>query len=239
VTLTAHNFEERYFSLRRKEQRLYTDEQVMMLPEIDAAHPHHSEWEIRKSSCHKLIRYFRNKHRRLNILEVGCGNGWLCFQLSKIINSRVTGIDINTAELTQGKKVFRNIGNLDFFYGGIDEENIRNRKFDIIVFAASIQYFPSLGDILGQALDLLNPIGELHILDSHFYKLSELEAARNRSENHFQSIGFPDMKDYYFHRCIDELKEYNYKMLYNPESIGHLFMKNKNPFPWICIKSMG
>ena len=237
MTLTTGNFEKQYLSLRRKEQRLYTDEQVRLLPEIDPAHPHHAEWEIRRSSCQKLIRYLTNKKRRLNILEVGCGNGWLCFQLSKIKNSRVTGIDINAAELGQAKKVFDGVGNLDFFYGEIVEENIRCRKFDVIVFAASIQYFPLLGDILDIALDLLNPIGEIHILDSHFYKAWELEAARNRSENHFRSMGLPDMKEHYFHHGIDELKKYDYKLLYNPESITHLFAKEKNPFPWICIKN--
>ena len=235
--ILTSNFEEQYVALRREEQRLYTDEQVKRLPDIEALHPHFGEWQLRKSSCDKLIEYLSNKNRTLDILEVGCGNGWLCAQLSTIQRVNITGIDINNIELEQAKKVFANLTNVDFVCGEISGQKMRLRKFDIIVFAASIQYFRSLNEILAYALELLKPAGEIHILDSHFYESSELEAAIRRSNDYFQSFGFPGMTEHYFHHCVDELKNYDHKVLYNPESINHLFMKKKNPFPWISIKS--
>jgi ubiquinone/menaquinone biosynthesis C-methylase UbiE len=233
--IVTNNFEEQYLGLRLKEQRLYTDEEVRSLPEIDISHPHYTEWQIRKSSCNKLVEYLSAKKRELNILEVCCGNGWLCSQLSKIENSKVKGIDINKTELLQAKRVFADIENLDFFYSEIVTKNTPHEKFDAIVFAASIQYFSSLDVILPFALELLKSLGEIHILDTNFYKPSEIQAARERSTAYFQFAGFPEMKKHYFHHCMDELKNYNHKILYNPAAFVHFFTKNKNPFPWISI----
>jgi ubiquinone/menaquinone biosynthesis C-methylase UbiE len=234
--IATSNFEEQYVALRRKEQRLYTDEQVKWLPDIESLHPHYREWQLRKNSCNKLIEYLSDKRRKLEILEVGCGNGWLCCQLSTIQRVKITGIDINRIELEQARKVFGHLSNVEFLHADISEEKIRTQKFDIIVFAASIQYFRSLDKILSYALELLKPAGEIHILDSHFYRSSELAAAVRRSAEYFQSMGFPGMKEHYFHHGVDELKNYAHKVLYDPESINHLFAKRKNPFPWIRIK---
>jgi len=233
--IVLDNFEEKYISLRRKENRLYSDEQVRWLPEIDRLHPHSKEWELRKASCDKLTQHLSSKKTELNILEVGCGNGWFCHQLSKIPGSNIAGIDINKTELEQAKRVFDHIENIEFFYGGINNEKIRNEKFDVIIFAASIQYFRSLEDIIPAALQLLNTGGEIHIVDSHFYKPSELEAARKRSFDYYHSLQFAEMTEYYFHHSMHELDLYIHKIFYNPDGFRNRFIKNKNPFPWICI----
>src|SRR6478672_8506579 len=111
--IVAENFEEKYILLRRKEKRLYTDEQVKWLPEIEVSHPHYKEWQARKRSCNKLIQHLGSKRTELNILDVGCGNGWLCHRLSKIPGSSVVGIDINKIELDQAKRVFDHIENIE------------------------------------------------------------------------------------------------------------------------------
>jgi ubiquinone/menaquinone biosynthesis C-methylase UbiE len=233
--IASDNFEEKYILLRKKENRLYTDEQVKWLPEIERSHPHYKEWELRKNSRNKLIQHLSQKRTQLNILEVGCGNGWLCHRLSKLPGSNIAGIDINRTELDQARRVFDPIENVEFFYGGIDNQKIRNEKFDAIIFAASIQYFRSLEDIIPPALQLLQPGGEIHILDSHFYKSSELDAARKRSFDYYHSLQFGEMTEFYFHHCLDELDSYNHKMLYHPDFFRNRFIKNKNPFPWICV----
>ncbi|HEY1871630.1 MAG TPA: methyltransferase domain-containing protein, partial [Chitinophagaceae bacterium] len=205
-------FETGYIALRKKENRLYSDEQVKWLPEIEETHPHYKEWQMRSHSSNKLAQHLSNKKRELNILEVGCGNGWLCSQLSKIPGSNVAGIDINTTELEQAKRVFGHVENLEFFYSELADQNARNENFDAIVFAASIQYFASLDEILVPAMQLLNPKGEIHILDSHFYKSSELETARQRSVDYYRSVEFPELSKHYFHHSLDELKPYHHKI---------------------------
>jgi len=232
---TGNEFEGAYLALRRKEGRIYSDEEVKWLPTVDSSHPYFAEWRIRKQSCDKLMRYLRSKKQRLKILEVGCGNGWLCSQLSRIEDSHVTGIDINKTELKQAQRIFGKIDNLEFFMGDIGDERIQSIKFDIIIFAASIQYFPSFDEIISFSLQMLNANGEIHILDSHFYSDSGRVAARNKSKEYFHSMGFSEMTQHYFHHEVQQLNNYKFKVLYTPSWIRRILRIDKNPFPWISI----
>jgi ubiquinone/menaquinone biosynthesis C-methylase UbiE len=236
ATHNAIDFTQEYILLRSKEGRIYTDKEVANLPEIDKEHQHYDEWHMRKQSSGRLIKYLANKKKNLEILEVGCGNGWLSARLASIPLSLVTGIDITVEELRQAKKVFCQIENLEFFIGSLQREVLNYRKFDIIVFAASIQYFPDFKKIVSESLRYLRFAGEIHIIDSHFYKGNEISAARLRSSNYYQSIGFPEMEDRYFHHSLAELRSFNYDTLYDPNSIINKLRKNKNPFYWIVIR---
>src|SRR5882724_10097085 len=225
-------FEQQYVLLRLKEQRIHSDEEVYQLPEISAEHPHFREWMIRKQSCRQLVARLESKKNILNILEVGCGNGWLSYQLSRIPGSRVIGLDINMVELQQAARVFNTNSKLKFIYGDIRSGIINDLKFDVIVFAASIQYFPNLKELLDVSLSQLYTGGEIQITDTHFYKQEEVDAAVGRSKSYFTKIGFPEMSRYYYHHCITELDSYPHKILRNPYSIRNKFF-GRNPFFWI------
>ena len=231
----SREFEQLYIDLRCREKRLYTDEEVAWLPDVNEDHIHRKEWEIRKASCKKLIRYLRHKNRSLKILEVGCGNGWLSYHLSQIRYSHVVGIDVNFVELQQAQRIFNAIPNLHFFHTDIDSLP-GSEKFDIIVFAASIQYFSSFSDVIETALSRLHDGGEIHIIDSHFYLETDVETARQRSQEYFHDRGFEKMENFYFHHTLKALDEFNYVILYDPNSIFNKILKKKNPFHWICIK---
>ena len=124
-----------------KETRVYTKEQVKFLPDIPSSHPYYNEWKVRKHSSEQLIWYLKKKGKALNILEVGCGNGWLAAKLSVIEHSTVTGLDINQTELNQAKAVFKK-DNLHFVYDTLREGIFPGRQFDVVVFAACLPYFP-------------------------------------------------------------------------------------------------
>jgi ubiquinone/menaquinone biosynthesis C-methylase UbiE len=226
-------FEQAYLSLRRKEGRLYTDDEVKMLPKVPRTHHLSNEWKLRTASCKRLIRYLSRKHRPLSILEIGCGNGWLSNQLAAVENFEVTGIDINKTELQQARRVFiRN--NLNFFYGDI-RHSILGDKFDIIVFASSLQYFNAPNEILNCSLDILKPEGEIHIIDTKFYQEKESFAAKLRSNAYFNASDAPAMHGFYFHHTIDSLAGFNYSVLFNPNSYIAKLLKH-HPFHWIRIK---
>jgi ubiquinone/menaquinone biosynthesis C-methylase UbiE len=229
-------FEEQYIQLRSKEQRLIDDEQLANLPVVAKTHPHYKEWLFRKNSTEKLIEYLSKKEQPLEILEVGCGNGWLSNLLSTIPGSNIIGTDINSTELKQASRVFHTTNNLKFVSGDIRSGTLGSAKFDCIIFAASIQYFHSLTQIITGALELLNSNGEIHIIDSPIYKQEELNEAKERSALYFQQRGFPEMANYYFHHTWYELISFDYKTLYKPSLYQRLILQNKNPFPWICIK---
>jgi len=234
--IDASDFENLYLQLRKKEGRVYTDEELAVLPDIAKDHVHFREWQMRKQSCQMLMRYLKKKQKPAKIFEVGCGNGWLSHQLSNLPDCHVIGTDINFTELQQASKVFHLTPNLYFIYSHLDSDVFEEKQFDSVVFAASIQYFPSLTEIIRKSLRLLKADGEIHILDSFFYPLSELNAAKKRSLLYFEAAGFPEMVNWYFHHSLDELEQFNYSMLYDPNSLLNKFTLNKSPFPWICIK---
>jgi ubiquinone/menaquinone biosynthesis C-methylase UbiE len=219
---------------REKENRLYTDEEVALLPFVQPTHTHAGEWRVRKRSADRLLTYLREKNTPLSILEVGCGNGWLAARLADLKESTVNGIDVNERELNQAKRVFGDKSNIQFLAGEFSSHHFRH-SFDVIVFAAVIQYFPSFSQTIGEAITLLNPEGEIHILDSHFYDQDEIKQAGQRSFIHYQSIGFEEMAKYYFHHTLESLDTFHYKILYNPRHFKNMFFPRKDPFPWICI----
>jgi ubiquinone/menaquinone biosynthesis C-methylase UbiE len=235
--MISREFEKLYLQLRRKEGRIYTDDEVADLPYIHPSHTHYKEWVIRKHSCRALISYIKNKDSFSNILEIGCGNGWLAAQIAKAVDAEVTGMDINTTELEQAKRVFYQVPGLSFIKGSLETNSLKGRKFDMIIFAASIQYFSPLKQIINTAVEHLTLQGEVHIMDSPFYHLPELAAARQRTKEYYQSLGFPAMAGHYHHHAINELEVFQFKILHHPLGWKNKLSIKKNPFYWITIKN--
>ena len=163
------DFADIYLQVRAKENRIYSEKEVSLLPSIAASHPHHKEWQLRQQSAQQLYDWLHHKKKPLKILEVGCGNGWLSAFLANNPNATVTGIDINKTELEQAKRVFKIYHNLQFLDSGLDS---LKEKFDVIVYAASLQYFPSFTKNIDRALSVLENGGEIHIINIHFYSES-------------------------------------------------------------------
>ncbi len=231
------SFEQLYIQLREKEGRLYRDEEVAMLPAVQPGHLYRHEWAIRQRSLKKMTAYLKRKGDELSILEVGCGNGWLTAQLAAITKATVTGIDVNAAELEQAKRVFHHIPNLEFIHCGLQSETLQERNFDVIVFAASIQYFSSLKKIINAAAAYLTLQGEIYIMDSVFYRQNEIAAARQRTRDHFNSNNCEEMSAFYFHHSMEELKRFNPTILHDPSFLLNRFNLHKNPFYHVVIKS--
>jgi len=227
-------FGDLYIDVRNQEKRVLTDCQVMFLPDIEPTHIHYKEWQVRKRSAKRLIDYLKEKSKPLNILEIGCGNGWLSSMLLTIKGSKVTGIDVNEPEIMQAKRLFKN-ERLDFICAGFDPQIFSDQKFDVILFAASIQYFPSIKNILQDALSCLNRNGEIHIIDTNFYSPNQVEGAARRTEQYYSEMGYPEMAAYYFHHTVNDLKPFNYQLLFNPHRLVNKISK-KDPFYWVAVK---
>ena len=230
-------FVQQYIPLRQKEGRLYRDEEVIQLPNIGHAHTQYNEWRIRKRSCDRLLRYIRKTNISPDVLEIGCGNGWLTAKIAGATNGNVTGIDINYVEIEQAKRLFGRLPNCSFITGDIFCGALGEQKFDLIVFAASIQYFNSLEDIINQSLEHLTLQGEIHIIDSKFYKSGDIVVAQQRSVAYFNSIGFPGMAAHYHHHTIDELSNFKHRILHDPNRWWNKLIFRRSPFHRIIIKN--
>jgi ubiquinone/menaquinone biosynthesis C-methylase UbiE len=232
--------EKLYLKVRNEEGRLYPDETVKILPELDSVHPLYDEWQIRKKSLQRIIRYIRKQTAPLKILDLGCGNGWMANRLAENLECLVYALDMNTIELQQGARLFGKNPNLIFQYGNIFDSTYPDRDFDMALLASSVQYFPDIQKLFGRLLKLLSVNGEIHIIDSPFYQPQEVSAARERSMQYYHSMGFPEMADHYFHQSITDLSRFDFELLFDPNSlfqrIARTIVKHLSPFPWIRIK---
>ena len=226
------DFEDLYIAVRQQEKRIYTDEQLQLLPDVD--HIYYDEWKIRKRSCERLTAYLQKKDKALKILEVGCGNGWLSAKLSNIPDAKVTGLDINAVEIEQARRVFKK-DNLEFIYDSFTENSFESAQFDVIIFAASLQYFPSLVNVLKQALAILRDNGEIHIIDTPLYTPDGAEEANERSRHYYAGLGIPEMADHYFHHSLSEFWGFKYEILFNPANLFNRLFK-KDPFYWVTVR---
>jgi ubiquinone/menaquinone biosynthesis C-methylase UbiE len=230
---TAPDFESLYLAVRGLEQRIYTDEQLRQLPEIAPSHVHYKEWQIRKLSSERLITYLAKKKKPLAILEIGCGNGWLAAKLAGLRDARVFALDVNEVELAQAKRVFKK-NNLQFFEGDFSNQYFVGLKFDVIVFAASIQYFSPLQNMLTEMLKYLAEDGEIHLMDTNFYTQQTVAGAQQRTYDYYKKIGYPQLAAHYFHHRLDELAGFKHKVLNDPHSIINRLLKGR-PFYWVRI----
>lgn len=230
-------FEKKYILLRSLENRLYTDDQLIRLPDINADHPHYAEWQVRKRSARRLVHFLAARRKPLRILEIGCGNGWLSHQLAEIPGAKVTGLDINFTELQQAARVFSDDPNLRFIHGDIQTGILDEQLFDCIVFACSIEYFPSLKKTVHFALAHLVPGGEIHILDTLFYKPSEIEFERKRTLAHYSAFGYPEMADSLFHHSWKDLGCFRHEVLFDPGTLLNRLRRPNEIYPWVSIKN--
>lgn len=233
-----NEFESAYLKVREKEKRIYSDVELLNLPFASEKNPHRTEWLLRAKSFLRFKNYLKSEKGEANIIDLGCGNGWFCGQLSKSLNHNFFCVDVNLTELVQGRRAL-NSGKLRFIYADIFKTKFPEKCFDYILINAAIQYFPDLSKLLKELLTPINENGEIHIIDSAIYSVDEAIKAKERTKNYYSSLGFPEMADNYFHHTWNELSEFNFEILYQPNSfsgkIKRLFLKADSPFPWIKI----
>jgi len=231
-----------YLEVRAREGRIYPDEVLRALPRTPPGHPLAAEWRWRARSVRRLADRLRSVHRPMTVLDVGCGNGWMSARLAELPGATVVGMDIVAPELEQAARVLGGAGGPRFVLGDFLGAPAPE-AFDIVVFAASVHYFPGLREALAHAMSLLRPGGEVHVLDSPFYDdESSVEAARERSMAYYASLGVPAYAANYHHHLLRELEQFRPVRLYDPGSIGRKALgavhgHEDSPFPWFVIAS--
>lgn len=230
------SFEDAYIHLRQKEQRLFPDDIAKNLPRLPSGHPLKKEWRAREKSMQRLAAYLGGKPRqKTRILDLGCGNGWLSAQLSKLPDTCVTGLDVNRTELDQAADLFRST-NLRFVHDDIFRFR-PDHRFDYIILGSCIQYFRDIGQLINQLLALLKENGEIHVIDSPWYQRAGVTTARQRSLTYFSSKN-SRMAAYYFHHHWASISIFNPVIMYNPRSLVNRVRRrllDDSPFPWIRI----
>jgi SAM-dependent methyltransferase len=229
--------EDLYLAVRRKEERVVSVSQIRLLPDTPSGTPHADEWLIRKRSYQRLHRYLHSRFSspETSILDVGCGNGWMTNALSQNGRFNATGIDLNMTELALADEAFSGSPRVQFAYGDILGGALSGRTFDAIVVASSCQYFSNLAELMGALRDLLQPGGEIHVIDTPFYMDDKIPQARERSRAYYHLLGYPDMANCYFHHRHSEMRRLGGVDL-NAKGIPFLAKLLQRPqFPWFKI----
>ncbi len=221
------SFEQLYVALREKEERILSDEEVKALPYLSIG-AHVEEWKLRAETAQRYRNYLTD-FKGKTILEIGCGNGWFSNFMAQSGDFEVVAQDVNVTELKQASHLFPN-SNIQWVFTE-DLSLFPKAAFNLIVFNASIQYFPDIVELLNTVTPLLTANGEIHVLDSPVYSSEkEAESAKQRTVDYYTSMGFSALSANYNHHTRDNFKAF--EQLYKP-SIWNKFKGNRNPFPWL------
>jgi len=238
ISEVDETFENLYLQVRKKEQRIYSDDELKLLPYASKRNPHKTEWALKTKSFLRFKKYLSLKKTKLNILELGCGNGWLTGQLAKDFNHNYFCVGLNLKELEQAARVFEN-ENTTFIYADILCASFPANTFDLVVINSALQYFQNISALMKELFFVSKTYGEVHIIDTPFYHSEEIMAAKNRTLKYYSSIGYPVMASKYFHYTLDEFKYLRYNYLYNPTSfrnrLSSFIFDKDSPFPWIVV----
>lgn len=230
-------FEEAYFHIREKEQRIFTINEIRQLPQVPVPHPHAREWAKRAGSIDRFIGHLKNRQPKpAKVLDLGCGNGFFAHLVSGYVQ-QVVGIDVNLTELKQAARAFADNPKLKWYYLDIFEEGILAADFDLVTFCCSFQYFQDLDKILYKCMQLLKPGGSVHIIDTPFYADHDIARAKTASADYYEKLGFAELAQHYHHHSWSEIQPYHPVVHYRPVTsfFSSLSGKKKSPFPWIEI----
>ena len=228
-----------YLQVRQREGRILSDEMVLGLPDVAPSGADAQEWRWRRRSLARLEEYLTQKfaEKTCRILDLGCGNGWMANRLAESRNRDVWAVDLNEPELAQGARLFGR-DNLRFVYADVLADVLPPQHFDAVVMAASVQYFPDLPELFRALCKTLKPGGEIHFLDSHFYKNEALRAdAQQRTRKYYAELGFPEMAAFYHHHRWDEVAGLGGQHL--NRSLATRFLQKIKwlaPFAWVRVR---
>lgn len=238
----TENFEHAYLKVRCQEGRVLTDEQVQQLPLATFLRfPLADEWQLRRLTAERFATYCQQKKFEGAILDLGCGNGWFTAYIATQLPraTHIFGMEVNKQELDQAARVWQHDNRLLWIYGDIfDHSSLpSNLQFSLITLNAVVQYFPNVSQLLQRLCELLTPQGEIHLLDSPWYKTPQEQlAALERSRQYYIQQGVPEMANYYHPHLLSELQPFSPDCLYSPSLWKKIARQRQSPFTWWRIK---
>jgi SAM-dependent methyltransferase len=225
-----------YIVAREREGRILSDDLVALLPLVPSEHPLFDEWRLRADSARRLTAALQRLQRRLRVVELGCGNGWLAHRIAELPHTDVVGADVNDVELEQARRVFADCRNLRFVHHDMNSGELPVARVDVVVVASAIQYAADPARLIAAWLRQLSPYGEIHILDSPIYTGADVAAARERTRRHYESIGVPAMAGRYHHHTWDVFTPFDADILHRPDAPLSRLRRSRSPFPWLRIR---
>jgi len=175
-------FREAYAAHRAAEGRGSGGEaEALALPWLRTG-PQRRQWAVRARTFERFMdavvaaRVFEVSPRPLHVLDLGAGNGWLCYRLADL-GHRCIAIDIRDDDVDGLRAAEAYRAHLPAMFGCVaasfEALPIADGVADIAVFNASLHYALDLRRVLEEAARVVVSGGRIAILDSPFYHTAE------------------------------------------------------------------
>ena len=103
------------------------------------------------------------------ILDLGCGSGWLCRLLARLVpQGRVVGVDVAPEMLGRATATSKEYANLNFMEGAADRIPCGDGSFSKIVSVESAYYWPDPAACIREMFRVLDEGGSAWILINYY-----------------------------------------------------------------------
>lgn len=175
-TRPAARFRAAYGEQRAAEGRWHDLDELLALPYLTTGSLAR-QWTVRARTfdafMHRVLeREAGRLTRPLRVLDLGAGNGWLCYRVAQaghdalaldLRTDAVDGLGAATEYLRERPGLFRRV------VASFESLPVAERSFDLAVFNAALHYALDLAAVLAEARRTVRPGGRMVILDSPFY----------------------------------------------------------------------
>lgn len=104
-----------------------------------------------------------------NVLDIGCGTGYLLLRLSeKITKGKLVGLDISSEMIAQAKKKLHGIKNVRLYLADAEKIPYKNKTFDYVISTEAFHHFPQPRLVLKEIRRVLKSNGKLALADINF-----------------------------------------------------------------------
>lgn len=206
-----------YARLREREGRGGGGEaELLSLPHLGSG-PMAAQWRVRSRTyaaflTRVVLPLERERGRPLRVLDLGAGNGWLCYRMAQralgaqrapqtptpaspppgavAVDIRMDGVDGLGAGAAYSRHLAHPFGRVAASFEALP---LASHSFDLVVFNASLHYAEDLPRALSEAARAASPRGRLVILDSPFYRRKEageemVEEKRRATRQRFDDL---------------------------------------------------
>lgn len=167
------------------------------------------ENEVKKNLniADKLFKYI-DLSNVSNILEIGCGIGLVCANLTEKYKWNVIGIDVDPEQIEIAKKKYIENDKLRFFIADATKLSFEDNEFEIILSFDVLHHISTWDKVLNEVKRTLKPGGYFLINDVTLPKFTS---------KIFKSSGVFSAKD-----ISDYLQKNNFNIIHEENSVGIL-----------------